>query len=267
MPTLSDKRAILILLCVLSLPLPAPAQASEDLFNIMFRMMLTMMNVMADAADDDGGGFSDWGMNDWDMGGGSALGMGSLPMTGGMSSLSPWSGYSMLPGSGMGMSPWSSAMLPGSGMGMSPWSTAMPGGGWGNPFTTGSVPWMSPGGMNYPFPGTGYGPSAYDRGRGVAPRGYPSPGQDAALLEGKWYGTTGEILEVRGNRFRLQAGKTAITGVIKIENNIVNLFSPQTGTVIRYTFVRNQTDLILQDGSGRLLNFSKRPLNRGGFVF
>jgi len=261
-----NKPATLILLCALSLPLPA--LASEDLFNIMFRMMLTMMNVMADAADDDGGGFSDWGMNDWDMGGNSSLGMGSLPMTGGMSGLSPWSGYGMLPGSGMGMSPWSSAMLPGSGMGMSPWSAAMPGGGWGNPFTAGSVPRMSPGGMNYPFPGTGYGPSAYDRGRGgAAPRGYPSTGQDTALLAGKWYGTTGEILEVQGNRFRLQAGKTAITGVIRIENNIVNLFSPQTGTVTRYTFVRNQTDLILQDGSGRLLSFSRRPLKRGGHLF
>ena len=55
--------------------------------------------------------------------------------------------------------------------------------------------------------------------------------------------------------------------MIRIENNIVNLFSPQTGTVTRYTFVRNQTDLLLQDATGRLLNFHRRPVNRSGYRF
>jgi hypothetical protein len=49
--------------------------------------------------------------------------------------------------------------------------------------------------------------------------------------------------------------------VIRIENNIVNLYSQQTGTVTQYTFMRNQTELLLQDASGMLLNFSKRPGN------
>jgi hypothetical protein len=47
----------------------------------------------------------------------------------------------------------------------------------------------------------------------------------------------------------------------------VKLFSPQTGTVTRYTFVRNQTELILQDASGRLLGFHKRRPNRNGNIF
>jgi len=223
-----NKRAILILLCALSLPLPVPALASDDLFSIMFRMMLTMMNVMSNVVDDDSSGFSNWGM-----GGTNSLGMTSLPMMSGMTGMSPW------------------------GMGMSPWSSAMPGNSWGNPFTGGASPWMSPGGMNYPFPRAGNG----------VPGGYLPEGQGASLLGGKWYGNSGDILEVRGNRFRLQAGRTAITGVIRIENNIVKLFSPQTGTVTRYTFLRNQTDLLLQDVSGRLLSFSKRRANRRGYRY
>lgn len=242
---MQNKRAILILLCALTLPLPTPAAASDDLFSIMFRMMLTMMNVMADSVDDDVGGFNDWGL-----GGTNALGMTTMPM---MSGMSPW---------GLGMSPVS-------GMGMSPWSAAMPGSTWGNPFTGGASQWMSPGGMYSPFPGTGNGMPAFTPGGMGVPGSYLPQGQGeiAALLGGKWYGNSGEILDVRGNRFRLQAGKTSITGVISIKNNIVKLFSPQTGTVTRYTFVRNQTDLILQDASGRLLGFHKRPPRRSGRRF
>ena len=228
-----NKRAILILLCALSLPLPVPALASDDLFSIMFRMMLTMMNVMSNVVDDDSSDFSNWGMGGSNFPG---MGMAAMPRMSGMSGMS-------------GMSPW--------GMGMSPWSSAMPGNSWGNPFTGGASPWMSPGGMNYPFPGAGNG----------VPGGYLPEGQGASLLGGKWYGNSGDILEVRGNRFRLQAGRTAITGVIRIENNIVKLFSPQTGTVTRYTFVRNQTDLILQDASGRLLSFRNRPVKRNRSFF
>lgn len=240
LPMMQNKRAILLLLCALSLPLPAPALAADDLFSIMFRMMLTMMNVMANAVEDDGGGFNDWGL-----GGTNSLGMGmtGMPMMSGMT----------------GMSPWAS--------GMSPWSYAAPGGGgWGNPFSGAPAQWWSPGGMNYPVPG-GNGLPAFNRGAAPVPGPYSRQPEEDSLLGGKWYGNTGEILEVRGNRFRLQAGKTAITGVVRIENNIVHLFSPQTGTVTRYTFVRNQTDLILQDVSGRLLNFHKRPFNRGGFRY
>lgn len=227
LPMMHHKRAILLLLCALSLPLPSPALASDDLFSIMFRMMLTMMNVMANAADADSGGFNDWDMH-----------MSGVPMMTGMTGVSPWVS------------------------GMSPWTYAAPGGGWGNPFGGQTTPWWSPGGMNHPLP-AGNGMPAFSRGAVPVPGPYSPQTEEDSLLGGKWYGNTGEILEVRGNRFRLQAGNTAITGVVRIENNIVHLFSPQTGTVTRYTFVRNQTDLILQDVSGRLLSFHKRPFNRG----
>ena len=58
-----------------------------------------------------------------------------------------------------------------------------------------------------------------------------------------------------------------IRGQLWIDNNMVNLFSQQTGTVTQYTFMRNQTELMLQDASGMLLNFSKRPGNGAAHRF
>ena len=87
------------------------------------------------------------------------------------------------------------------------------------------------------------------------------------MLEGKWYGNAGEILEIRGNRFRLKDGQASINGAIRIENNIVSLYSPQVGTVTEYTFVRNQTELILQDATGQVLGFSLRPIGGGTRTF
>jgi hypothetical protein len=88
-----------------------------------------------------------------------------------------------------------------------------------------------------------------------------------SLLDGRWFGHSGEILEVRGDRFRLVHGQLAVNGVVRIENNIVNLYSQQTGTVTQYSFIRNQTDLMLQDASGLVLSFSKRPINNMVHVF
>jgi hypothetical protein len=95
--------------------------------------------------------------------------------------------------------------------------------------------------------------------------GYPQ--RQVSFLEGKWYGNAGEILEIRGNRFRLQDGQSSIKGAIRIENNIVSLYSPQAGTVTQYTFIRNQTELILQDATGQVLGFSLRPMGGGTRIF
>ena len=79
--------------------------------------------------------------------------------------------------------------------------------------------------------------------------------------------SAGEVLEVRGNRFRLLDAQTGINGAIRIENNIVSLYSPQTGTVTQYSFIRNRSGLILQDATGRTLGFRLRPNNYGSYSF
>jgi hypothetical protein len=151
------------------------------------------------------------------------MGMTALPMMSGMGGMSPWSGMGGMPMNSMGMSPWSSPMM------SNPWS---------NPFLGGANPAMFP----------GYNNSAYGQPN------YPYPAQYASnsLLGGRWFGDTGEILEVRGNKFRLRNRRLTISGIVRIENNIVNLFTPKTGG-----------ELILQDASGQVLVFRQRPVNRG----
>ena len=220
---MKHRRVTWLLIVALVLPAsPAAADGFEDMFAIMFRMMLTAMNVMSDMADDD-----DWG--------------GGWP--GGNSWSNPWGSM----GPGMGMSPASSLMWPGMGMGgwpgsgfgMSPWSRGM------NPWSTGMNPWS--GGMPW-----GGGP-------GTTP--YPvNTTPMLSLLDGKWYGNTGEILEIRGNRFRLRNGRMTIKGAATLDNNLLKLYTPRTRSLQVYTFVRNQTGLVLQDVNGNVLTFQQHPV-------
>ena len=191
--------ASLLLIVALCLPVPSPAQSSmDDMFGVMFRMMLVMMNVMSDAMLGNAGLGNNWG--------------GLNTFNPGMNTWPAWAGLG---------SPWSS-------MG-NPWA-----GGWKSPFAAGG------------YPGAGYGHGSPRRG-------------GSYLLEGRWYGNSGEILTIRGNRFRLQTGLLALSGTLRIANNLITMYSPQTKTVTRYTFVRNQSDLFLDDGSGSVLIFRRHP--------
>ena len=233
---MKNRPAIYLLICILSFARPASADEFGSMMGLMFRMMLSMMDAVSDVMDDDEDD-SGWGDSGW--GGMNSFGMGmtALPMMSGMSGMggmSPWSSMGGMPMNSMGMSPWSSPMM------SNPWS---------NPFLGGANPSMFP----------GYNNSAYGQ------QNYPYPAQYASnsLLGGRWFGDTGEILEVRGNKFRLRNRQLTISGIVRIENNIVNLFTPKTGGLMQYTFARNQSELILQDASGQVLVFRKRPVNRG----
>ena len=230
MTFIKQKRAILMLVCALVAPVPSAAEDYDEMFSTMFRMMLVMMNAMSDAMlenDNDAG---------WDTGDSFGLGMTAWPMMSGMSGMNPATSF----GGMSGMSPWSGM----TGMpGMSPWSSPMNNNPFMNAYPSNTI-------NHYANPGYG---------------GYPQ--RQVSFLEGKWYGNAGEILEIRGNRFRLQDGQSSIKGAIRIENNIVSLYSPQAGTVTQYTFIRNQTELILQDATGQVLGFSLRPIGGGTRTF
>jgi hypothetical protein len=231
-------RATWLLIVALLLPAsPAAADGFEDMFAIMFRMMLTAMNVMSEMADDDdwGGGWP--GGNSWSNPWGSmGPGMGMSPAS---SMMWPGMGMGGWPGSGFGMNPWSGGMNPWSG-GMNPWS------GGRNPWSGGRNPWSS--GMNPWSGGPGTAPYAVN----AAPM--------VSLLDGKWYGNTGEILEIRGNRFRLRNGRMSIKGAATLDNNLLKLYTPRTRSLQVYTFARNQTGLVLQDVNGNVLTFQQRPI-------
>jgi hypothetical protein len=234
---MKNRPAIYLLICILSFAQPASADEFGSMMGLMFRMMLSMMDAMSDVKDDDSSNFG-WGDSGWGGANSFGLGMTTLPMMSGMGGMSPWSGLGGMPMNSMGMSPWSSPMM------SNPWS---------NPFSGGYSPSMFP----------GYNNRAYGQPN------YPYPAQYAShsLLNGRWFGNTGEILEVRGNQFRLRNKRSSISGIIRIENNIVNLFSPKTGGITQYTFARNQYELILQDALGQVLVFRQRPVNRGVRTF
>ena len=214
-----NKRAIVVLLCALSLPAPASADGMGDMFGFMFRMMLTMMNIMADSMNTSNS-WNTW--NAWNSPFNSyGLGTGSWPLAG---SLGGWPG-------GFGTAPWTSPVA--------------------------ANPWASPLGLN-PF----------------APRGYPLPVNQpwggppgawnryagASLLEGNWYGTSGEILEVRGKRFLLRNSETSLAGTLDIDDNLVRMYTPQTGAVNVYQFARSESELLLEDPGGERLLFYRRPV-------
>jgi hypothetical protein len=240
MRILRKKRVALLLVCAMVAPVPAVVSASDEMFSAMFRMMLVMMNAMSDAMlenNNDAG----WGAGDP-----FGTGMTGWPMMSGIYGMNPATGFGSIPG----MSPWS-GMNPATGFGGLPGMSQ-----WGSP--SNSNPWANPFMNIYPY-------------NAINPYGNQGYGdyqqRQVSLLEGKWYGNSGEILEIRGNRFRLQDGRSTIKGVITIENNIVSLYSPQAGAVTQYTFVRNQSELMLQDATGQVLTFSKKPMGRGMYLF
>jgi hypothetical protein len=219
-----NKRAIVVLLCALSLPMPATADGMGDMFGFMFRMMLTMMNIMSNSMDN---------TNSWNYPLNSyASGTGAWPLMNGMSGLGGWPLMNGM--SGMGGWP-----------GTTPWTQPMAGN-----------PWASPLGIN-PFAGAGYGLPANQPWGGGPGRWNAYPG--ASLLDGKWYGTSGEILEVRGNRFVLRNSLTSLAGALDVDDNLVKMYTPQTGAVNIYQFARNETELVLEEPGGSRLLFYRRP--------
>jgi hypothetical protein len=225
-------RAIVVLFCALSLPMPAAADGMGDMFGVMFRMMLTMMNIMADSTNSS----NSWNspLNTY------GLGAGAWPLMNGMSGMGGWP----LMNGVSGMGGW-----PVGGVGATPWTLPMAGN-----------PWASPLGIN-PFAGRGYGPPVGQPWGGIPGRWNAYPG--ASLLEGKWYGTSGEILEVRGNRFVLRNSMTSLAGALDINDDLVKMVTPQTGAVNIYQFARSENELVLQEPDGARLLFYRRPYVAG----
>jgi len=142
---------------------------------------------------------------------------------------------------------------------------------WASPRGGGVSPFYSPGVAAYPPYGAGYGFPGNSGWGGASPAwgGYPQAPYPPATsaLNGKWYGHSGEVLEIRGDRFRLREGGQGIQGVLRTRNGAISLFSPETGTAQNYTFVRSRTELVLQDQTGQVLLFQKQSYPFGGYIF
>lgn len=225
---------ICIVIASLSQPVPANADPMSDMMATMFRMMLAMANHMAGAFGNSGS-----------FGNSSAFNLGSNFGSG----FSPWSGF----GPWSGVSPWS---------GYSPWSAA-------NPWSA-TGPGLYPGfGQNWPPQSPGRGaatPHGYAArpawpGGGLEPYAYPRSAASSPL-SGRWLAQSGEVFEVRGNRFRLHSRQGTLTGTLQFDNRQVRLFSPQTGTLTSYRYQRNPFGLALQDPNGQVLIFQAAQPHR-----
>jgi hypothetical protein len=208
-----------IVLLLCALSLPLPAAA--DGMGDMFGVMFRMMLTMMNIMADSMNSSNTWNspLNSY------GLGAGGWPLMSGMYGLGGW------PGGGFGATPWTLPMA-------------------GNP-------WASPLGVNpYPFLGRGYGQRP-GQPWGAVPGGWNAyPG--ASLLDGKWYGMSGEILDVRGNRFVLRNGMTSLAGALDINDNLVKMYTPQTGAVNIYQFARSETELVLEEPGGTRLLFYRQ---------
>ena len=135
--------------------------------------------------------------------------------------------------------------------------------GFGTPWNSfGGTPWNSYGGTPWNrFGGTPRNRYGSPWGAPANRYGVPPHNRANFLLQGRWFGNSGEILEISGNRFRLRSAGASLAGIVRINGNVINMYSPQTKTLTRYTFLQNQSELLLNDGSGVLLTFRKRPAN------
>lgn len=128
-----------------------------------------------------------------------------------------------------------SSMMPG--MGYSPWNNAYPG--------AYGQPWPAPGMPNHSSPWAN-----------AASNPYQPDSNGASMLNGQWYGQSGEVFEVQGQYFRMQKNQQTITGTIQFSGNVVQL-NPSSGKPMFYRFIQDRSRLMFQDPNGRILRFQK----------
>jgi hypothetical protein len=154
-------------------------------------------------------------------------------------------GYGLSPnlGLGSGLDTWPGTL--GSWSGSSLWPS-----GWNWPSTT--VPL---GLGDYSSSGLPYG-YRYGAGRPFS----------SIQLQGRWVGLSGDVLDLRRDRFILRNGRNAVTGWYSVLDRHLVLHTPYTGTTSIYRVSYRGNSLVLQDPYGQILLFRRlRRLPPGRF--
>ncbi len=171
----------------------------------------------------------------------------------GMSSMMKlWNAFSSSGGSGSGTQYWPSGSADSylwSGLGANAWP-----GRWGAP-GPGLPPAVPPVPRFGGYPGFG----------GGAPwAGVPGPWAGrryayASGLDGLWQGSSGEVLAIRGKRFRLTAGKgQQLDGTFMLTDSRLIAYIPALDETRQYRFERRGDMFALQDEQGQILVFKRR---------
>ncbi len=129
---------------------------------------------------------------------------------------------------------------------------------------------IAPGGPPWTMPGTDQGrpllPASPEtsKGRSSAPPRYsgrPAPGylqggDSQPDLTGRWRGTGGETVVIRGNRARIWGGRfQSCECVFFVVGDRLIAYSPETDLVRKYQFRGNHDIFSLIDDEGQLMSF------------
>lgn len=77
-------------------------------------------------------------------------------------------------------------------------------------------------------------------------------------LTGTWQGASGDVLVIRGHRFRIHNGEGLYRdGTFQVVGNRLVTYVPTSGITRRYQFAHLGDRLALQDSEGRVLHFKK----------
>lgn len=88
-----------------------------------------------------------------------------------------------------------------------------------------------------------------------APQNMPFMGSQ---LDGLWRGRSGDALLIKGNQYRIQAGKNrSVQGRLLVKGNQLWLQNAQTKSVKQYEFANDSGRLVLRDEYGQLLLYRR----------
>lgn len=77
-------------------------------------------------------------------------------------------------------------------------------------------------------------------------------------LSGTWQGDNGDVLVIRGDRFRIYDGESFYNdGTFRIVGNQLLIYAPTSGIVRRYQFAYRGNQLALRDSAGQVLSFRR----------
>ncbi len=82
----------------------------------------------------------------------------------------------------------------------------------------------------------------------------------ASELDGVWQGQGGDLLEIRGDRFRLAGGAGRhIEGQLRTQGNVISMRNARTEATRSYEYAVHQGRLALRDPYGQLMLYRRVP--------
>jgi len=80
----------------------------------------------------------------------------------------------------------------------------------------------------------------------------------ASPLDGVWEGRNGELLIVKGNRFRIYPGYAGyVDGYVKLSGDRLAMYNPSDQNVLPFEYAESEGRLVLRDDAGQLFLYRR----------